>query len=477
MDWRRIWNGPRWAALVLAIALAATAAVHAAATQQVQREAVADSAPPPAALPHIELEPVAEAWRVRYTLPRPATELRFARTDERGHRARDWRPVDPQLQLLLIDGEEVVRRRDGAGFTTAAFDAPPRYVSLEKDYAPFSPFGDGGLLIHSGRFHACAGSCDGVDSPRWSFTVTPPADGHLLHDGRVVRGELRFLDSGSGTNLYAGKATPVETSHVLAVVDAAFPAAVQTQLTELFPRLMDFYAAELGALASKPMLFASSDVAHAGGGYGHQGGTLPGQVFMHLYGRSPDGDAESLAASMNWFFAHEAAHLFQRYDLAADPAQSWIHEGGAEALAAVALTRFGLLDARALQARVEQARAECADALAARVLNASASAAAFRSYYSCGLLMHLAVDAAARAVSGDTCGLTCVWRGFLARVDSGARWEQETFLAAVDAHAGAETAAFLRSLATEPLADPQATLSAGLAAAGVVGEPAEDAPH
>lgn len=429
---------------------------------------VAGAAAVAPALPSIALEKHGEAWRVTYALAEPVRALHFAREDRKGNRARTWAPVDARLELAVVDGVEVVRARDGSAFRTAAFDIAPLYMPLDKDYAPFSPFGDGGLLIHSGRFHACPGDCaDLAGDPAWSVAVTPPPGSHVLQGGRVVAGVAHFEDRGSGTNVYVGSATPVETAHVLAVIDAAFPDDLRAQLAVLFPRLMDLYAGEMGALASKPMLFASNDEAHAGGGQGHQGGTLPGQVFIHLYGPRSGGGGQ-LAEGMNWFFAHEAAHMYQRHSEAASNTYAWIHEGGADAFAALGLQRLGLLDAEQRNARVQAAIERCSRGLAARPLNASADAGAFDDYYSCGMLMQLAVDAAARRASDGACDLFCVWRDFLARIDEGTgAWDQDGFLAAVARHAGEDTAAFLRAIALQRQQDPDAFLAAGLSAAGL----------
>jgi len=426
-----------------------------------------------ATLPTIDLAPHGADWRVGYRFAEPVSELRFSRTDAQGNRMQDWRAVDDGIEIVMLDGEEVVRRRDGAAFEQVGFDIAPLYRSLEKDYAPFSPFGDGGLLIHSGRFHACAGSCEDAVDPVWQFSITLPDGAHLIHGGKVIAsrepGSIAFDDSGSGTNLYVGRTEPVQTDDVVAVIDAQFPAAARTQLDALFPRLMGLYAAELGALADKPMLFASNDAAHPGGGYGYQGGTLPGQVFVHLYGRHEAfGDAE-FAERMNWFFAHEAAHLYQRYEQAADPGDAWMHEGGADAMAVLALQRLGLATPEAVDARLQAAIAECAPGIAVQALHESHRVGAFRNFYACGMVMQIAVDAAARRASDGRCDLFCVWRAFHARVDAGEKWGQAAFIAAVEQHAGAATAGFLRDVAGQPQPEGEAMLRAGLREAGVDG--------
>ncbi len=416
-------------------------------------------------LPKIDLARHDADWRVTYTFEAPATSMQFARVDTQGNRAYMWTPVDAAFEIARVDGVEIVRRFDGASFTQAAFDMVPRYVPLEKDYAPFSPFGDGGLLIHTGRFFACAPACgDGVLT--WNVSITPPAGSHVIHDGRISDQPLSFVDRDSGTNLYVGAAKPIENDHVVAVIDDAFPRQARDQLTQLFPRLMDFYAERLGTLPAKPMLFASNDEKHPGGGFGHQGGILPGQVFVHLYGRQKNDDPAAFADGLSAFFAHEAGHLYQRYENSQDH-NAWMHEGGADAFSLLALSELNLLSPEARLARTRDALDACADGIAGFALDASARRGKFDNYYRCGMLMHLAVDAAARRRSEGACDLFCVWREFHVRLKAGQPWSEATYLAVVADLGDVRTAQFIRELATKRQRDPATFLHAGLKSAGV----------
>lgn len=411
----------------------------------------------------IELLPHESQWEVRYVLPRPARALRFVRIDRQGHRAASWAPVDSSVVIVREDGEEVVRRKDGAAFDRVAFRMAPHYVTLEKDYAPFAPFGDGGLLIHTGRFHACAERCAGDDT--YQLVLEPPVGAHAIAHGQVAA-SVRFQDGGDGTNLYVGHALPVATPNVVAVIDQAFPAETRSRLESLLPRLMAFYGREFGELDTRPMLYASRDEAHPGGGYGFQGGTLPGQVFMHLYGRHAVFGSPAFAARMDWFFAHEAAHLYQRYPAMANTGDSWIHEGGADALAAVALQTLGVVDRDTVQARLQSSLETCASGIARHPLTRAHVEGAFDTFYACGFVMQMAVDVAARRASGGTCGLACVWREFQGRVAAGDPWSTETFIAVVARRADQRTARFLEAVANEVPAQPATLLRDGLVRAG-----------
>lgn len=411
----------------------------------------------------IELVPGDTQWEVRYVLPRPVRELRFTRVDPKGNRASSWTPVDPTLAIALSDGEEVVRRNDGAAFDHAAFRMAPRYVVLEKEYAPFSPFGDGGMLVYTGRFHVCAGTCAGGET--FQLSLQPPAGAHAIVHGQVVS-TVRLEDGGDGTNLYVGRALPVTTQDVVAVIDQAFPADTRARLESLFPRLMAFYGGEFGTLATRPMLFASRDENHPGGGYGYQGGTLPGQVFMHFYGRHKAFGTPEFAPRVDWFFAHEAAHLYQHYPSLADDGDSWIHEGGADALAAVALQALDVIGRDAVQARLQASLDTCASGITRHPLKQAHIDGSFEASYACGFVLQMAVDAAARRASDGACGLSCVWRDFQAQVAAGKPWNTDTFVAVVARRTDEPTARFLRTVSNDVAAQPRTLLRDGLVQAG-----------
>src|SRR5690606_5925767 len=124
-----------------------------------------------------------------------------------------------------------------------------------------------------------------------------------------------------------------------------------------------------------------------------------GQVFMHFYGpgwNEPD-RADWLRRWMPWFFAHEAAHLFQQYERNADPAASWIHEGGAEAFAYLALQGMpgSGIPRDFLDEKLEQAASACAEGLKQGSLADAQADGRFHNHYECGLLMQPALHAPA----------------------------------------------------------------------------------
>ncbi|WP_442679600.1 hypothetical protein ACSBM8_19270 [Sphingomonas sp. ASY06-1R] len=371
-------------------------------------------------------------WRVDYRFAAPVAELHFARSPD-GSRTTGW-SATPDFEIVRGQEDEVVRRRDGRPFTAVALAMPPRWQDLPRDYAPFSPFGDGGILVHSGRFFACAGPC--AAASRWRMTIVAPPGLPILLDGRRFTGSATWVDGNDGRNIYLGRTQPVETPDMVAVLDGALPPAIRTRLLTELPAYMQFFARKLGRLPQRPMLFASYDLTDRAGD-GRKGGALAGQVFVHFYGtrwptlmQTPD-----FGQDLAWFFAHEAGHLYQRQITTGDDAGAWIHEGGAETFASLATA--GAAPAFAAAKR-EQARADCARRLGGRALHDVLAAGDSQASYSCGLLVNLWLDQAARARDPD--GLFAVWRDYIARSARGGGSEAG-FLASVAAVRGDDVAA------------------------------------
>jgi len=400
----------------------------------------------------------------RFSVAEPTSALRFERTPD-ASRAADWRLDDPEFEIVQKDSADLLRRKDGAPFRAVAASMAVKYRSLPKDYAPFSPFTDGGLLFHTGRFHACAGEAGCAGSAlSWRFEIAAPTNARIIAYGRAHLRHARVNSSASGTNVYIGKARPVATNDAIAVIDPGFPEAARAPLERLLPPLMRLFSERFGALKEKPALFASLDPdPPPGSDYSSQGGVLPGQVFIHLYGERWRGAADARAAGfLPWFFAHEIAHLYQLKDVsgAFDGEEAWIHEGGADALAAAALETLGAAAPEYIADRIDSAERQCAKGLAelgAPLLEASARGA-FQNHYSCGLILHRALAVSA---GGGASGAYAVWTEYLARTRDGAPWSGETFFAAAQAAGAGEAALdFARRLVAEKHDDPAAYLAA-----------------
>jgi len=346
-------------------------------------------------------------WQVRYDFAQPVDKLefKFSTDDSRG---RTWLP-DQGFEIVNTDHGEVARRKDGALFRTVRFRMSPTYSYLQKDYAPFSPFGDGGMLFHTGRLFACQDRCP--DDASWSMYLWAATEDQIILDGKTLKAEAHWVDKQDGRAVYVGNTVPQQTEDFIAVLDTTLPERIRGQLLEQLPEFMHLFSGKLGALPTRPMLYVSYDLSHPKG-WGRQGGALPAQVFIHFYGSKWPAEMEkpAFADELAWHFAHEAAHMYQRHTSTAK-GDDWITEGGAEAFAAMALRPAA---SAYVQASEEKALGQCRDLLKGRSVRDAIAAGTFDAAYSCGMLINLAIDSKIRLATKHD-GLYAVWRNYLGR--------------------------------------------------------------
>jgi len=390
--------------------------------------------------------------RVSYSTSRPTKQLFLKRTPDK-QRATRWISPDGKFTIEHEDKVDVIKRTDGTSFDTAAFNIPMKYTTLPKDYAPFMPYRETGMLIHSGRFHVCLQKCDDENREQvFPMKVVAHISESLILLGETLKGTQMWDDQKDGTMIYIGRSKPLETNYVIALVDAALPQDIQDPLDELFPQLMAYYVEKLGALDRKPMLFASLD-RHSGpdgnpnsNNFSSQGGTLPGQVFMHFAGdawfEDEDVRGPNITGYLEWFFAHEAGHLYQRgADYISDENDAWIHEGGADAFAVLALSKLDKSTPAYIQKRKKEAVESCLEGLKKGPLDTAADRGDFDIIYSCGMIIQLSIDKAVRQKSNESSDLFTVWVDFLERVKLGNAWNSATFLDVVESHGGSDVRA------------------------------------
>jgi len=379
---------------------------------------------------------------VHYTTTVPVKRLEFVRSPDNQRLAR-WTALQEEFQITHEDGVDYVSRKDDQSFSAAAFESPMTYTVLPKDYAPFMPYSVGGVLLHSGRFQVCPESCmSDTAINEYPMQLFSNGYGDVILNGEVLGMDAAWNDSRDGTMVYVGRSKPIETDHVIAIIDPKIPDDIKTMLNALFPQMMDYYADKLGSLNQKPMLFAALDRNSEPDGnplsnnFSSQGGTLPGQVFMHLVG---DGWLETLDVRgdyagefLAWFFAHEAAHLYQRAaDYESIGEDAWIHEGGAEAFAAITMRELELASEARIETRKAQSVKKCLEGLQQGDLRTAGARQDFDLYYSCGMVIQLAAHKTVQ-FNGDKKGVFLLWQEFLEAQTQGDNWNENVFLSIIE---------------------------------------------
>lgn len=324
-----------------------------------------------------------DEWYVAYTFDENVTRATFVRNPDHT-RIERWRPIEPDYYIGIDaeTGNEFIARVDGQAFNSVAFELEPTYVSLRKDYAPFSPFSDGGMSWYSGRFKVCPQSCSSALRFDYAFSMEAPLSDFVRLPERSERGQLNWRESASdGQVVYVGPQQPgAPAEHGFeTIIDPILPVSLKQRLLRDVPPLTEYFNQRMPRLAERPMLLASFSPTD-NGRYGYQGGVIGNQMVLHWYGHSM---AERITApyfveDTLWFVAHEFAHLYQAGQFSNDSA--WIHEGAAEYMALEYL-RSIRANSVYLDHRVRKASEQCI-----------ASDDTFELHYACGLLWAAEID-------------------------------------------------------------------------------------
>lgn len=344
----------------------------------------------------VERDERARFWRATYTLAEPRSELRFERTP---FRAGVFEVVTPGWTLAR-EGETDVLRTAGAPARTVVVRFPEDSRELEKEYDFFQTFTDGSVAIYTGHLAVRSGpdaadpDCERCALRRFRFV--PPPGAHVLAGGAVVRGPATWIDDeGEGAYVYIGSIEPLETPELIAVVDPGLPPWLWEETRSTLPRLFAEYTTRFGAAPEERPLILFNYIDRGASGHSSGGGVLPGQIQLTADGAAWQERSDGALLQLLHFLAHEAAHLWNgrliRYEGTAD---SWMHEGSADALAQRTLRTLGHLDEAAFRQRQSHALNECRRLAGGFPLREAAERKRFALYYTCGNALALFTERA-----------------------------------------------------------------------------------
>ncbi len=392
----------------------------------------------------------ADHFTVELRLSRPVTEAPFSRMGD-GDRLRTWRVVSPPNARLVATGdvEQVVA---AVPFDRVVLEVPVHRHDPEKDYEPFIPFSQGGVLVFTGQFEVGA---EGVTP--WVFH--PRAGDAVVVPGHVARGPLEFAGLAGGLYVEFGPVVPEEGEHFIAVVDRGMPAWLAAETSALLPKLFDHYTRVLGgALPVKPTVFLAYGDEQSPRTISIGGGTLEGllQVVVRLGADRRSTRDVRVEERFRGCLGHEAAHLWNSHR-AENRGPDWIHEGGAEVLSWRALHQLGLMSDAVLADRLSFAASQCLLLRGEGPLEKDP----VKARYACGAVVEL-------AASAGTAGPEAVWARLLARSRATGHYDAEGFFAAcAESSASAEVVEAARRFTTKRSGPVRAELEELLGSAGL----------
>ena len=277
------------------------------------------------------------------------------------------------------------------------------------------------------------------------YLLVPRPSERIVLLGGIYEGRAEWVSKGDGTYAYFGMTNPVQSEHVVAVVDSGLPKWLLTQTEELLPKLFAFYSEKLGTkLNFKPVVFVSYGEEANPKAKSFGGGTLPGLVQMEV--RLPRGfEVESnpdVPVRAGYLIAHESAHLWNHQMFHHEvKGGDWLHQGGADALAWRALRELKIIDEARFWKAQSQSVSKCLLGLEGQPLTDSSRPGKFKNYYHCGATINLLAEAALRA-SGSKDDLFSFWRRVFV-VNANGTYDDKAFLKVLKETAGSEPTVLL----------------------------------
>jgi len=411
-------------------------------------------------------------WTLKISTTSPTT-LFFSRS-KGDYRADSYAPTNNTARLERIAGLDTVIFSDGS--QDAQFALTPYSGNIRAGYTPFIPFSDGGVAVYTGQFElldaADRAAVEALDGRLSNWTgdqnpipLTIISDRPMLIDGRRETDRAELFADGGGQYIYLGESEVVEGENFVGVIDPGLPAWIRDDFDEtlglIFSGLEARFGYGLSDRATVLFAYRGDDVQ----GLSNKGGALPGNVLaLESAGTALQKPSDDIITYFDFFFTHEAAHLFQAASgkRLGNQDSSWIHEGHANAVAYRFLVDQGLQSRAAYETRLAETYARCVTELDGRTLSDTLRTGRVGAY-DCGELIALASDSALK--SHD---LFDLWARIVAVAPDDRNYEAEDyFTALLDLGANADVVDRLRMLVTLPIEDADMTLRGLLAAAGM----------
>ena len=397
-----------------------------------------------------------DSWSADFVAARAVSKFGFQRNPD-DSRTKRWAPKNPNFEVVYEGGKEFLKRKDNKKFRKVSILLTPTYKQFSKDYAPFAPYTDGGMLLHSGRFFACVNSCD--QSPNhWEISLSIPDEDHMLVDGKQYSRRHSWVDKNSGRKVYVGRQKPRNAHGFLYIVDVGLPKVIDASLNKNIPKLVQYFENKLGQISEQhpPTLFASySNTGKSSG----QSGVLPGQIFTH-WDSSVWNRFDSTDEFLNqflWTLAHEVGHYFQQSHLQnIDSNESWIHEGHAEMLAYKALEHLYPNADSFREAKATEFKTRCIAELEKTSLEDAADKGEFGIYYSCGFLVYQMIENATKGSDRGSDSAFLIWKLFKEKNTNPKATARQNFIEAVKKMTDEETEVALENFIKAEYGSPNA---------------------
>ncbi len=348
-------------------------------------------------------------------------------------RPRSWTIETPGVRLERRGAHELLVG-DGRPLRKVRIRVRPYTGGLRASYTPVLRFSDGALAHFDLHYQAAPlarlaertlpselDEIKDLDEAIGLLSVRDPG-ARLLVRGRVARSRISTtLGKRAGAYVYSGNSPILETNALAAVFDSNLPAWTRKELNEFTPRLLALYAERMGPPKwGRPMAIVawsgpSPGVASA------SGSVLPGAVVMELGGEGLLQSSPRIVKYLYGFLGHETAHFWLGQTVhQARREDAWITEGGANLIALRGLEQLAI--SRDSRAELQKYLDDCLSSLASgrSLRDETLEGKDAGGHYTCGAMLFLAAEGAARGRNVGADAFTFVRRLIEANRSDGA---------------------------------------------------------
>lgn len=400
------------------------------------------------------------------------------------YRAGEWTALNAGVSVQQIGQMDVLVFETPSN--EATFLIPAHSENLPKAYTSFIAFTTGDWGILTGQFRlkpaeslealqAHPATVNEWETEDLDLSLEIQSQRAIWLGGQQYQNSITLEPRGDDTYAFLGELSPLSGNSFIGFVDPALPDWIGASFDQTLLDIFSYLSAGWGfELPQKSTLFFSFHGLESEG-LDMTGGALDGGVLaLEIGGNALETPSPEIFDYLQWFFAHEAAHLYQKAGGVNpdDSEHAWIHEGSANTMA-YALTADSAADPNTFLLEVyARAFQDCVTYLETDQLTAAALNGQFNAYYACGDFMALMTDAALPDHS-----LYDFWNALKdrAEAENDSKITSAEYFATLESlGADPDRIADLRTLAFEPIDNPNDTLTALLRAAGLDVERSED---
>lgn len=342
-------------------------------------------------------------WTVDFEFAEAQKAMIFERSAG-GYRVDTWTPNGNAPEIQRINGLDAIVFASPA--TSASYTFTPYTNMIDREYTPFIPFSDGAFALFTGQFNLLpvAGAAEierlagdlsawTGDQPRVGIRVF--SDQPILAEGARRSTPYETSGLGDGTYVYVGTSQLEEGDSYSGVIDTGLPDHIRANFDADLRTVFTEYERRWGfELPKKATVYFASGGFEAEG-FSNKGSVVGGDlVALQVSGKQMLEQSPRIRANLMWFFAHEAAHMFQcaNSTYCGNDRDAWWHEGTANLMANQIVGQASGTPAEFSLSQFKDEVDDCRTAIELAPLKNMQG----RGPYACGNLIALAIDASLR---------------------------------------------------------------------------------